>query len=83
MPLFQCFRLRKMILLVSSYKTMIYGRTYIKDLFDTKSSSAAKVFGNTKRSRRKLRGAFITHIDGTPVFSTAQAQAKFASLYKD
>ena len=61
----------------------LYGRTYIKDLNDTKSSSAAKVFGDTKRSRRKLRGAFITHIDGAPVFSTSQAQAKFASLYED
>ena len=49
----------------------LYGRTYIKDLSDTKSSLASKVFGNCKQSRRKLRGAYITHIDGLPVFSTA------------
>ena len=51
----------------------LYGQAYIEDLQDTKNLSAAKVFGNAKRSRRKQQGAFITHIDSTPVFSTAQA----------
>ena len=48
----------------------LFGRSYIKEIFDNKSSSAAKVFGNITRSRPKLRGAFITHVNGVPVFST-------------
>ena len=59
----------------------LYGRTYVKELSDTKSSTAAKVFGNIKNSRNKLRGAFITHIDGVPVFSTTQATAQLTLLY--
>ena len=58
------------------------GCTYIKDVNDTVSSSAAKLFGTCKQSRCKLRGAFITHIDGNPVFSTAQAQDKLKALFE-
>ena len=58
------------------------GCTYIKDVDDTVSSSAAKLFGTCKQSRCKLCGAFITHIDGNPVFSTAQAQDKLKALFE-
>ena len=58
------------------------GRTYIKDVDDTATSSAARSFGTCKRSRSKLRGAFLTHIDGDPVFSTAQACAKLQALFE-
>ena len=57
------------------------GRTYIKEIADTKSSSAAKIFNNAKRSRATLRGAFVTHINHVPVFSTAQATAQLALLF--
>lgn len=57
------------------------GRTYIKEIADTKSSSAAKIFNNIKRSRATLRGAFVIHINGFPVFSTAQATAQLALLF--
>ena len=59
----------------------IFGRTYIKELSNAKSSSAAKVYGNVKRSQNKLRGAFITHINGVPVFSTNQATEQLTLLY--
>ena len=58
------------------------GCTYIKDVDDTVSSSAAKLFGTCKQLRCKIRGAFITHIDGNPVFSTVQAQDKLKDLFE-
>ena len=58
------------------------GRNFVRDLKNTKSSSAAKMFGNFDCSRKKLRGAYITHIDNTPVFSTAGAEAQFRFLYQ-
>ena len=60
----------------------LLGRSYVEDLLDTKTSSAAKSFGTCKRSRRHLRGVFITHINGLPVFSTAQATAKLKLIYE-
>ena len=57
------------------------GRTYIKDINDTATSSAAWLFGTCKRLRSKICGAFLTHIDGDPVFSTAQAHAKLQALF--
>ena len=53
----------------------------MKEVHDTVTSSAAKSFGNCKKSRRKLRGVFITHINGTPVFNTKQAEAQFKLLH--
>ena len=50
----------------------LYGHTYIKELDVTKHLSAAKIFGNIKRSCNKLRGTFNTHVNGVPVFSTTQ-----------
>ena len=54
----------------------LLGRSYVEDLIDAKTSSAAKSFWTCKSSRRHLRGVFITHINGIPVFSTAQATAQ-------
>ena len=59
----------------------LYGRTYIKELSDTKSLSSAKVFGNIKRSQNKLHGAFITDVDGVPVISVTQATEQLTLLY--
>ena len=58
------------------------GCTYIKDAEDTVTFSAAKSFGTCKRSQTKLRGAFLTHFDGDPIFSTAQAHAKLEALFE-
>ena len=60
----------------------LYGRTFVQDVANTKSSSAAKAYGDFKRSCWKLRGAFITHIDNEPVFSTAQAMERLRSLFE-
>ena len=57
------------------------GCTYIKEISDTKNSSAAKIFNNIKRLHATLRGDFVTHINGVPVFSTAQATAQLALLF--
>ena len=59
----------------------LFSRTFIERVKDTKTSSAAKTFGNFKQSQRKFRGAFITHIDGDPVFSTDQAAEKLRILF--
>ena len=58
------------------------GRTFIRDIKNNKSSSAARMFGNFNRSRKKLRGAYITHIDNAPVFSTADAEFRLRSLFQ-
>ena len=58
-----------------------FGCTYIKELSNTKTSSAAKVFGNIKRSYNKLCGAFITHINDVHVFSTIQATEQLTLFY--
>ena len=53
----------------------------INKISDTKNIFAAKIFSNVKQSRATLRGAFVTHINGVPVFSTAQATAQLALLF--
>ena len=58
------------------------GCAYIKDVDDTVTSSAAKSFGTCKRLRTKLCGAFLTYINGDPVFSTAQACDKLQALFE-
>ena len=58
-------------------------RTYVKELNNTVKSSAAKSFGNIKSSRQKLRGSYITHINGDPVFTTSQALEKLKSIYHE
>ena len=59
----------------------IFGRTYIKELSNTKSLSAAKIFSNVKRSFNKLRGAFITHINGVLVFFTTQSTEQLTLIF--
>ena len=59
----------------------LYGRTYIKETSAEKNSSAAKIFGNIKRSCNRLCDAFITHVNGVPVFSTTRATEQLTLLY--
>ena len=58
------------------------GCTYIKVVEDTVTSSAAKSFCTCKRLQAKLHGTFLTHIDGEPIFLTAQSCAKLEVLFK-
>ena len=60
----------------------ITGCTNIKDFDDTVTSSATKSFKICKKVREKILGAFITHINGDPVFATTQAIDKLQVLYK-
>lgn len=60
----------------------LFGRTFVEGVNNTKTSSAAHTFGDFKRSHRKFKGAFITHIDGDPVFSTDDATSKLHFLFK-
>ena len=57
-------------------------QNYVQDVDNTISPSASKSFGTCKRSKKKLHGAFITHIDVYPVFSTTKARDKLKALYK-
>ena len=56
----------------------LYGRVYVKDIKTT--SPTIKAFSNLKAAKRQLRGAFITHVNGEPVFSVAQAKEKLLAL---
>ena len=59
------------------------GHTYVQEIDDSVSSTAAKAFNNNiKSSRKKLSGVYITHINDVPVFSTAQAQTQVQMLYE-
>lgn len=40
----------------------LYNRVYVKDI--QANSCASKIFPTEKSSKRKLRGAYITHING-------------------
>ena len=58
------------------------GYTYVQDIDDTVLYSEAKYFSTYKRFHKKLCGDFITHVDGDPVFSTAQAADILKTLYE-
>ena len=45
-------------------------------------SSAAKSFGTCQRLWKKLCGAFLSHIDGDPVFSTSQSSNKLKAFHE-
>ena len=47
-------------------------RAYVTAISST--SSASKLNRDLKSTLKKLRGAYITHVDGTPVFSSAQVK---------
>lgn len=57
------------------------GRSYIKELADTNTSSAAKMFGNVKQSRNKLHGVFVIHINAITVLFTPQATVQLTLLF--
>ena len=59
----------------------LLGSTYVLNIKDNVTSSDAKSFGDIKRSFQKPRGAYITHINNDPVFSTKQATEKLKYLY--
>jgi hypothetical protein len=45
----------------------LYNRVYVKEI--TAKSCASNIFNNLKASRKRLRGVFITHLNGNPVLS--------------
>ena len=72
---------RKIILNMFSLLVAVF--LFVRWVFDdTVTSSAAKSFGTCKRLQTKFCGAFLTHTDGDPVFSTAQAHTKLEALYE-
>ena len=58
------------------------GRTYVKEVTDSVSSTATKAFKTLKTSRNCPRGVYITHIDNVPVFSSNQAKTQLQMLYE-
>ena len=60
----------------------ITGCTYVKNVDDTVTSNRTKLLGICKQSQKKLKGFFVTHIDGDLVFCTTQTADKLKSLYE-
>jgi hypothetical protein len=56
----------------------LYNHVYVKEI--AAKSCASNIFNNLKASRKILRGAFITHLNGNPVFSEADAILQLQSL---
>jgi hypothetical protein len=56
----------------------IYYRVYVKEI--AAKSCASNIFNNLKAFRKRLRGVFITHLNGNPVFSEADAILQLQSL---
>ena len=57
----------------------LYDRVYIEEI--KKKSSVEKAFN--KSTLKQLKGSFITHIDGDPVFNTKDATKKLEKLYSE
>ena len=57
----------------------LYKRVYVKDI--DKNSCASKIFSTAKATNNKLKGAYITHINGDRVFNVEQATEKLLELY--
>ena len=58
------------------------GRTYVKEVTDSVSSTNTKAFKTLETSRNCLCGVYITHINNVPVFSTGQAKTQLQMLYE-
>jgi hypothetical protein len=56
----------------------LHDRVYVKEI--AAKSCASTIFNNLKASRKKLSGVFITHLNGNPVFSQADALLQLKSL---
>ena len=57
----------------------LYDPVYIEEIKN--KSSVAKAFN--KSTLKQLKGSFITHIDGDPVFNTKDATKKLEKLYSE
>ena len=57
----------------------LYDRVYIEEIKN--KSTVDKVFN--KSTLQQLKGSFITHIDGNPVFNTKDAIKKLEQLYSE
>ena len=58
----------------------LYQRVYVKEL---KAGTCANNIFETKEGKRRLRGSYITHINGKHVFNVQGATAKLQDLYDD
>jgi hypothetical protein len=56
----------------------LYHRVYVKEI--AAKSCASNIFNNLKASRKRLRGVFITHLNGSPVFSEADVILQLQSI---
>jgi hypothetical protein len=56
----------------------LYNRVYVKEI--AAKSYASNIYNNLKASRKRLRGVFITHLNGNPVVSEADAILQLQSL---
>ena len=58
----------------------LYNRVYVKDI--QAKLCASKIFPTEKSSKRNLRGAYITHINGDRVFTVEEATEKLLKLFQ-